>query len=63
MIKQINENGEEKIFNNLTAAAQSIKTNLREWVVQLYISYAISTNTRAFKSRWVEINKLYFIKK
>lgn len=56
-IIRIDTNGNEVGFYDLKEAAQSIKTKLEDWKVQLFIADAINNNKTAFKYRWVKVNK------
>lgn len=56
MIKRIDENGKIKTYNNLEQASKDVLSKFDFWKIQLFISYAIDTKTRAFKSRWEKVN-------
>ena len=55
MIKRIDENNNEVIFNNIQEAAMFINSKLNNWKVELFIADAINNNKRAFKYIWKEV--------
>jgi hypothetical protein len=56
-VKAIDENGTNLIFNNLQEASEYISqfSKLEKWKIQLFIAYAISSKTKAFKYKWVPV--------
>ena len=56
-VKAIDENGNTFIYRDLKEASQAMKTysKMEDWKIQLYIAYAISSKTRAFKHKWVSV--------
>lgn len=54
MIKRIDENNNEIIFNNIQEAAMSINSKLDNWKIELFIADAINNNKKAFKYIWKE---------
>ena len=55
LIKRIDSNNNEKIFNSIQEAAKSIDVNIENWKIELFIADAINNNKRAFKYIWKEI--------
>lgn len=54
-IKRIDENGKEFTYGTLKLAAQAIPSKIENWKVQLYIAYAITSKTKAFKNKWMMV--------
>lgn len=56
-VKAIDENGKEFIYRDLKEASEAISkhSKLDHWKIQLFIAYAISTKTRAFKHKWMQV--------
>ena len=52
-VKRIDENGKEKVYGTLKLAAQDVPSKLETWKIELYIAYAITSRTKAFKSKWM----------
>ena len=56
-VKAIDENGNTFIYRDLREASEAIgkHSKLDYWKIQLFIAYAISTKTRAFKHKWMPV--------
>ncbi|MBQ9731162.1 MAG: hypothetical protein IJV94_03480 [Bacilli bacterium] len=57
IIKAIDENGNTFIYRDLKEASQAIEkySKMEDWKIQLYIAYAITSNKKAFKHKWMRV--------